>query len=49
MQAEFGAAARRPSYSVLGMAAYEALHLEPLRSWRAALAAYLEARRRKTA
>jgi dTDP-4-dehydrorhamnose reductase len=44
---EYGAAARRPGYSVLASAAYEALGLPPLRPWRAALAAYLEERRRR--
>ena len=43
--AEFGAAARRPRYSVLGPEAYLALGLKPLRPWRAALAAYLDERR----
>jgi dTDP-4-dehydrorhamnose reductase len=42
---EYGAAARRPGYSVLGKGAYEALGLPPLRPWREALAAYLEERR----
>jgi dTDP-4-dehydrorhamnose reductase len=46
---EYGAKARRPAYSVLGLAAYEALHLAPTRPWRAALAAYLEERQRKSA
>ena len=34
---EYGAAARRPGYSVLSMAAYEALGLAPVRPWREAL------------
>jgi dTDP-4-dehydrorhamnose reductase len=42
---DYGAAARRPGYSVMATAAYEALGLSPLRPWRAALAAYLEERR----
>jgi dTDP-4-dehydrorhamnose reductase len=37
--------ARRPGYSVLAMAAYEALGLPPPRPWREALAAYLEERK----
>jgi dTDP-4-dehydrorhamnose reductase len=41
---EFGAAARRPAYSVLGMGAYEALGLPAPRPWREALAAYLAER-----
>jgi dTDP-4-dehydrorhamnose reductase len=45
--AEYGAAARRPAYSVLGMGAYEALGLPRLRPWREALAAYLEERARR--
>ncbi len=45
--AEFGAVARRPPYSVLGMAAFEALGLAPPRPWREALAAYLQERQRK--
>jgi dTDP-4-dehydrorhamnose reductase len=44
---EYGAAARRPPYSVLGMAAYEALGLTPMRPWPDALAAYLQERRRR--
>jgi dTDP-4-dehydrorhamnose reductase len=44
---EFGAAARRPGYSVLAPAAYAAAGLPPLRPWREALAAYLEERKRK--
>jgi dTDP-4-dehydrorhamnose reductase len=42
--AEYGAAARRPGYSVLAMQAYEAIGLPPLRSWREALTAYLHER-----
>lgn len=37
--------ARRPAYSVLARGAYEALGLPAMRSWREALAAYLEERR----
>jgi dTDP-4-dehydrorhamnose reductase len=44
---EYGAAARRPVYSVLSQGAYEALGLPPMRPWREALAAYLEERKRK--
>ena len=44
---EFGAAARRPAYSVLSGTAYERLGLPPMRPWREALAAYLDERRRK--
>jgi dTDP-4-dehydrorhamnose reductase len=46
--AEYGAAARRPGYSVLAAPAYAALGLPPLRAWREALAAYLEERRQRT-
>jgi dTDP-4-dehydrorhamnose reductase len=45
--AAYGAPARRPGYSVLAPAAYEALGLPPLRPWPEALAAYLEERRRR--
>ncbi len=44
---EFGAAARRPAYSVLSTAANERPGLPPPRHWREALAAYLEERGRK--
>ena len=43
--AEFGAAARRPAYSVWSCAKFAALRIEPLREWKAALAAYLHERR----
>jgi dTDP-4-dehydrorhamnose reductase len=42
---EFAAPARRPAYSVLSAAAYQALGLPPLRSWSEAVAAYLQERR----
>jgi len=45
---EFGAAARRPAYSVLAPVAYRALGLAPPRSWREALAGYLQERQRKS-
>jgi dTDP-4-dehydrorhamnose reductase len=45
--AEFQRPARRPAYSVLARGAYEGLGLPPPRSWREALAAYLEERKRK--
>lgn len=41
---EYGAAARRPAYSVLSNRRYESLDLPPLRSWRDALSAYLAER-----
>jgi dTDP-4-dehydrorhamnose reductase len=41
---EYGAAARRPGYSVLAHDEYAALALPPLRHWREALAAYLHER-----
>lgn len=41
---EYGAAARRPSYSVLANSARETLGLRPLRPWREALQAYLAER-----
>jgi len=44
---EYGAAARRPAYSVLSSCAYEALKLPPLRPWRDALAAYLREREKR--
>jgi dTDP-4-dehydrorhamnose reductase len=44
---EYGAPARRPSYSVLARGSYEALGLPSPRPWREALAAYLEERKRK--
>lgn len=44
---EYGAAARRPGYSVLSRAAYESLGLPPPRPWRDALAAYLVERARR--
>jgi len=45
---EFGAAARRPAYSVLSSAAYENLSLPPMRPWPEAVAAYLDERNRKS-
>jgi dTDP-4-dehydrorhamnose reductase len=45
--AEYGAAARRPAYSVLDCSAYHRLGLPLLRPWRDALAAYLAERREK--
>jgi dTDP-4-dehydrorhamnose reductase len=44
---EFGAAARRPAYSVLAPAALTAAGLAPPRSWREALAAYLGEREKR--
>jgi dTDP-4-dehydrorhamnose reductase len=44
---EYGAAARRPSYSVLSNGRYASLGLPPLRPWQEALAAYLQERRKK--
>jgi dTDP-4-dehydrorhamnose reductase len=44
---EYGAAARRPAYSVLAAPAYESLGLPPLRPWQEALAAYLQERGRR--
>ncbi len=43
---DFGAAARRPAYSVLSTAASESLGIPRLRPWRDALTAYLDERRR---
>jgi dTDP-4-dehydrorhamnose reductase len=45
--AEYGAAARRPAYSVLANTAAAALGLPALRPWREALAAYLAERQRR--
>jgi dTDP-4-dehydrorhamnose reductase len=45
--AEYGAAARRPAFSVLAAEKYRALGLSELRPWRAALAAYLQERQKK--
>lgn len=42
--AEYGAAARRPRYSVLATEKIVRLGLPPMRSWQAALAAYLQER-----
>jgi len=44
---EYGAAARRPGYSVLAPTASTALGLPPLRPWQEALAAYLRERQAK--
>jgi dTDP-4-dehydrorhamnose reductase len=44
---EYGAAARRPAYSVLSTQAYQALKLPPLRSWQDALVAYLAERQKR--
>ncbi len=44
---EYGAAARRPAYSVLAPTGLAALGLSPLRPWREGLAAYLQERRRR--
>jgi dTDP-4-dehydrorhamnose reductase len=46
---EYGAPARRPRFSALVSPASQALGLPPLRSWQAALAAYLVERRQKPA
>jgi dTDP-4-dehydrorhamnose reductase len=45
---EYAAPARRPAYSVLDRAALKALAIPSPRSWREALAAYLDERQRKT-
>jgi dTDP-4-dehydrorhamnose reductase len=47
--AEFGAAAKRPAYSVLSTAKLASVVGSPLRPWRDALAAYLAERRNKPA
>ena len=44
---EFGAAARRPGYSVLATTAYESLGLPAPRSWTEALRAYLHERQQR--
>jgi len=44
---EYGAAARRPAYSVLSNRRYESLGFAPMRPWREALATYLAERLRK--
>jgi dTDP-4-dehydrorhamnose reductase len=44
---EFGAAARRPGYSVLAPGGTTSAEVPPLRPWREALAAYLEERKRQ--
>jgi dTDP-4-dehydrorhamnose reductase len=41
---EYGAAARRPGYSVLASDAYEALQLPRVRHWKEAIAAYMSER-----
>jgi dTDP-4-dehydrorhamnose reductase len=46
--AEFGAAARRPSFSVLANDALRAAGVAPPRPWREALQVYLEERKRKS-
>lgn len=45
---EFGAAARRPDFSVLATAKYAALGLPPLRPWQEAVAAYLRERSQRS-
>jgi dTDP-4-dehydrorhamnose reductase len=45
--AEYGAAARRPAYSVLANGEAGAAGLIPMRHWRKALAAYLRERNRR--
>ena len=42
---EFGAAAKRPAYSVMANAAYEALGLRPQRPWHEAIDSYVDERR----
>jgi len=42
---EFGAPAKRPRYSVMANAAYEAMGFKPLRPWGDALAEYLDKRK----
>jgi dTDP-4-dehydrorhamnose reductase len=49
MSSDYGAPARRPSYSVLSRTAYEALGLPAPQHWREALAAYLAQRNSKVA
>ncbi|MFL5245905.1 MAG: dTDP-4-dehydrorhamnose reductase [Gemmataceae bacterium] len=44
---EYPTPARRPGCSVLSCAAYEALSLPPMRSWKNALGAYLQERRKR--
>ena len=44
---EYGAAARRPGYSVLAMNGFAGLGLPPIRPWREALREYLGERQRK--
>jgi dTDP-4-dehydrorhamnose reductase len=44
---EFGAVARRPSYSVLSTTAYENLGLSLLRPWPEALSSYIQERQQK--
>jgi dTDP-4-dehydrorhamnose reductase len=44
---EFGAPAKRPHYSVMASAAYEALGFKPLRPWREAVVEYLTRRKER--
>jgi dTDP-4-dehydrorhamnose reductase len=44
---EFGAPAKRPHYSVMASAAYEALGFKPLRPWREGLVEYLAGRKER--
>ena len=44
---EFGAPAKRPRYSVMANAAYEALGFKPFRPWRDALVEYLDKRKER--